>query len=74
MRWGFYLCEMRVTFDGHFDILEEGVHFDINSIDGSNDDGSIFELDGNSLIFKFHQEPNQFHWYIESIIIRVLLN
>jgi hypothetical protein len=42
------------TFDGHLDLLQEGVHFDIDSVNGTNDDGAVFELDCDGLIFEFH--------------------
>jgi hypothetical protein len=59
------------TFDGHFDILQEGVHFDIDAIDGPHDDGTILEFDGDSLVLQFHQESYQLHPY--PLIIRVAL-
>ena len=56
--WDFYLDIEYGTFDGHFDILKEGVHFDIDSIDASDDYGSIFELDGDCLVLQLHQKSD----------------
>lgn len=39
------------TFDCHFNILEKSVHLDIDSINWSNYNRAVFELDCHSLVF-----------------------
>lgn len=49
------------TFDGHFDILKEGVHLDIDSVDRTHNYGAVLELDRDRLVLELHEEPYQLH-------------
>lgn len=53
----------KITFDGHFDVLQEGVHLDVDSVDWAYYDGAVLELYGHGLVLEFHQKSNELHFY-----------
>jgi hypothetical protein len=63
------ILTIRSAFDCETDILKEGIHADIYTIDRPHNDGAVLELNRDSLVFELHKELDKLHAFKRELII-----